>query len=97
MAYYDELSFEEAGAALGVTTGTFKSRVYRAKQYLVRHTHRSPRGSHPLRIAHAVFSRQEFVYRPCRRSRANPVFRSCVRMTNRTNATRVSGVPDAGD
>ncbi len=41
MAYYDELSFEEAGAALGVTTGTFKSRVYRAKQYLVRHTHRS--------------------------------------------------------
>jgi len=36
MAYYDELSFEEAGAALGVTTGTFKSRVYRAKQYLVR-------------------------------------------------------------
>jgi RNA polymerase sigma factor (sigma-70 family) len=33
MAYYDELSFEEVGAVLGVTTRTFKSRVFRAKQY----------------------------------------------------------------
>ncbi len=41
MAYYDELSFEEAGAVLGVTTGTFKSRVFRAKQYLIRNTQRS--------------------------------------------------------
>lgn len=41
MAYFDELSFEEAGAVLGVTTGTFKSRVFRAKQYLIRHTQRS--------------------------------------------------------
>jgi RNA polymerase sigma-70 factor (ECF subfamily) len=41
MAYYDELSFEEAGAVLGVTAGTFKSRVFRAKQYLMRNTQRS--------------------------------------------------------
>jgi RNA polymerase sigma-70 factor (ECF subfamily) len=41
MAYYDELSFEEAGVVLGVTTGTFKSRVFRAKQYLIRNTRRS--------------------------------------------------------
>jgi len=55
MAYYDELSFEEAGAVLGVTTGTFKSRVYRAKQYLIRHTHRSLVA--PIRcVAHTLFS-----------------------------------------
>jgi hypothetical protein len=41
LAYYDELSFAEAGAVLGVTAGTFKSRVFRAKQYLIRHTQRS--------------------------------------------------------
>jgi RNA polymerase sigma-70 factor (ECF subfamily) len=41
MAYYDELSFEEAGAVLGVTSGTFKSRVFRARQHLIRNTQRS--------------------------------------------------------
>jgi RNA polymerase sigma-70 factor (ECF subfamily) len=55
MAYYDELSFEEAGAVLGVTAGTFKSRVYRAKQYLIRHTQRSLVA--PIRSAsHTLFS-----------------------------------------
>jgi len=35
MAYYHEPSIEEAGALLGVSAGTFKSRVFRARQYLV--------------------------------------------------------------
>lgn len=35
LTYYEEMSNEEAGALLGVTTGTFKSRVFRARQDLV--------------------------------------------------------------
>jgi RNA polymerase sigma-70 factor (ECF subfamily) len=41
MAYYDELSIEEAGALLGVTAGTFKARVFRARQHLIREARRS--------------------------------------------------------
>src|SRR6267378_6849149 len=41
MAYYDEKSVEEAGALLGVTAGTFKSRVFRARQHLIRQTQHS--------------------------------------------------------
>lgn len=35
MTYYDEMSNEQAGALLGVTTGTFKSRLFRARQHLM--------------------------------------------------------------
>jgi RNA polymerase sigma-70 factor (ECF subfamily) len=41
MVNYDELSVEEAGDLLGVTAGTFKSRVFRARQHLIRRTKRS--------------------------------------------------------
>lgn len=41
LAYYDEMSVEEAGALLGVTAGTFKSRVFRARQHLSQRTQRS--------------------------------------------------------
>jgi hypothetical protein len=41
MTYYDELSVEEAAALLGVTAGTFKSRVFRARQQLIQKTRRS--------------------------------------------------------
>ena len=34
LIYYDEKSCSEAGALLGVTTGTFKSRLFRAKRIL---------------------------------------------------------------
>jgi RNA polymerase sigma-70 factor, ECF subfamily len=34
MTYYQEMSNEEAGALLGVTTGTFKSRLFRARRHL---------------------------------------------------------------
>jgi RNA polymerase sigma-70 factor, ECF subfamily len=40
MAYYDELSLEEASSVLGVTPGTFKSRVFRARQHLIQHSQR---------------------------------------------------------
>jgi DNA-directed RNA polymerase specialized sigma24 family protein len=40
MTYYDELSCEEAGAVLGVPARTFKSRVFRAKQLLIRQARR---------------------------------------------------------
>lgn len=41
MAYYEELSVAEAGSLLGVTATTFKSRVFRARQQLVRETRRA--------------------------------------------------------
>jgi RNA polymerase sigma-70 factor, ECF subfamily len=40
MTYYDEMSHEEAGALLGIATGTFKSRVFRARQHLMNRTQR---------------------------------------------------------
>jgi RNA polymerase sigma-70 factor (ECF subfamily) len=41
MTYYDEISHEEAGALLGVTTGTFKSRLWRARRHLMKQARRS--------------------------------------------------------
>jgi RNA polymerase sigma-70 factor (ECF subfamily) len=41
MTYYQEMSNEEAAALLGVTTGTFKSRLFRAKRHLMNHAARS--------------------------------------------------------
>jgi RNA polymerase sigma-70 factor (ECF subfamily) len=49
MTYYEEMSNEEAGALLGVTTGTFKSRLFRAKRHLMNHAVRSLLG--PIRRA----------------------------------------------
>jgi RNA polymerase sigma-70 factor (ECF subfamily) len=41
MTYYQEMSNEEAGAMLGVTTGTFKSRLLRARRHLMKRASRS--------------------------------------------------------
>jgi RNA polymerase sigma-70 factor, ECF subfamily len=41
MTYCDELSNEEAGARLGVTTGTFKGRLLRARRHLMNQAGRS--------------------------------------------------------
>jgi RNA polymerase sigma-70 factor, ECF subfamily len=41
MTYYDEMSTVEAGALLGVSTGTFKSRLFRARQHLLKQAQRS--------------------------------------------------------
>jgi RNA polymerase sigma-70 factor, ECF subfamily len=46
MTHYDELSNEEGGALLGVTTGTFKSRVFRARQDLLSRAQRQVLGSY---------------------------------------------------
>jgi RNA polymerase sigma factor (sigma-70 family) len=41
MTYYQEMSNEEASALLGVTTGTFKARLFRARRHLINHAARS--------------------------------------------------------
>ena len=47
MTYYDEMSCEQGGALLGVATGTFKSRVFRARQHLMYHAQRTLGASIP--------------------------------------------------
>lgn len=55
MTYYDELSNEEAGALLGVTTGIFKLRLLRARRHLMNEARRSAFA--PIRTAvHSQFS-----------------------------------------
>ncbi|MGC2467685.1 MAG: RNA polymerase sigma factor [Candidatus Acidiferrum sp.] len=41
MTYYDEMSSREACALLGVSTGTFKSRLFRARRHLMGQAQRS--------------------------------------------------------
>jgi RNA polymerase sigma-70 factor (ECF subfamily) len=41
LTYYDEMSIREAGALLGVTTGTFKSRLFRARKLLLVYSQRT--------------------------------------------------------
>lgn len=41
MTYYDELSGREASALLGVSAGTFKARLFRAKQHVFDQTERA--------------------------------------------------------
>lgn len=63
MAYFEEASIEEASALLGVTAGTFKSRVFRARQHLVRRAQRSLVA--PIRSAtHTLFSAGSGSYAP---------------------------------
>jgi RNA polymerase sigma factor (sigma-70 family) len=39
MVFYDELTIQEGAAQLGIAAGTFKTRVYRAKKYLINDKH----------------------------------------------------------
>jgi RNA polymerase sigma-70 factor, ECF subfamily len=41
MSYYDELSGQEACAALGVSAGTFKARLFRARRQVLNQTERT--------------------------------------------------------
>jgi RNA polymerase sigma-70 factor (ECF subfamily) len=41
MTHYDELTSTEAGAVLGVSKGTFKSRLFRARRHLMHHAQRT--------------------------------------------------------
>jgi len=47
MTYYQEMSNEQAAALLGITTGTFKSRIFRARQHLAYHAQRALGTSSP--------------------------------------------------
>jgi len=56
MTYYDELSNDEACASLGIRKGTFKSRLSRARQYLMNRAERCLVA--PIRgVARSPFSR----------------------------------------
>ena len=41
MAYYEEMSGPEACALLGISAGTFKARLFRAKRQLLNHAQRT--------------------------------------------------------
>jgi RNA polymerase sigma-70 factor (ECF subfamily) len=55
MTYYDEMTSREACTLLGVSIGTFKSRVFRARQHLMALAQRSLVAPIP-RVAHSPFS-----------------------------------------
>ncbi len=55
MTYFDELSGPEASAALGVSSGTFKARIFRAKRQLSDRTERAV--VTPMRKTHASSSK----------------------------------------
>jgi RNA polymerase sigma-70 factor (ECF subfamily) len=61
MTYYQEMSNEEAGALLGVTAGTFKSRLFRARQHLMNQAQRSLVAPIP-RTMHSPFSSGKTVF-----------------------------------
>ena len=62
LTYYDQMPYREAGALLGVTTGTFKSRVLRARRYLMKQARAS--GLAPIRSRpddfHFTFGKGDF-------------------------------------
>jgi RNA polymerase sigma-70 factor (ECF subfamily) len=62
LTYYDQMPYREAGALLGVTTGTFKSRVLRARRYLMQQARAS--GLAPIRRRpdgfHFTFGKGDF-------------------------------------
>jgi RNA polymerase sigma-70 factor (ECF subfamily) len=63
MTYYDEMSSQEACALLGVSTGTFKSRLFRARRHLRAQARRSL--VTPIRRArHSPFSFDKVEFRP---------------------------------
>ena len=63
MTYYEEMSNEEAGALLGITTGTFKSRLLRARRHLMKQARRSLVA--PIRrVTHNPFSSGKSNSRP---------------------------------
>jgi RNA polymerase sigma-70 factor (ECF subfamily) len=47
ITYYNELSGLEACARLGISLGTFKARLFRARRYLASHAQHSLVGPHP--------------------------------------------------
>jgi RNA polymerase sigma-70 factor (ECF subfamily) len=63
MTYYDEMSSREACALLGVSTGTFKSRLFRARRHLMHLAQRSLVA--PIRrAAHSPFSFGKVDFQP---------------------------------
>ena len=63
MTYYDEMTSREACSLLGVSIGTFKSRVFRARRHLVALAQRSLVA--PIRIAaHSPFSFDKADFQP---------------------------------
>jgi len=68
MTYYEELSGAEACVRLGVSAGTFKSRVFRARRYLANHWLHSllaaPQKKMPLAFFSSVKNGSQSLARP---------------------------------
>ena len=61
MTYYDELSGPEACALLGVSAGTFKARLFRAKRQLLNEAQRSLGGPNRKRTTSGSFPKKDAI------------------------------------
>lgn len=61
MTYYDELSGPEACALLGVSTGTFKARLFRAKRQLLNQAQRALDGPNRKRTTFGSFPKKDAI------------------------------------
>jgi RNA polymerase sigma-70 factor, ECF subfamily len=79
MTYYDELSCREACALLGVSTGTFKARVFRARRQLLNQMQRALKAAIRKRARSAFFPNKNAIQSLfARPSDTSPLETSCL-------------------
>ncbi len=97
MTYFEEMSTAEAGAVLGVSVGTFKSRLFRARQHLTNQAQRSLVA--PIhRVAQPAFfhGNNDFLAHAAKSAELPPRGATSPGL-NHSNHAPVSGAPNAND
>ena len=97
MTYFEEMSTAEASALLGVSVGTFKSRLFRTRQHLMNQAHHSLVA--PIRrVTHSAYSRSEtdFQALAAKTAQISPR-RIAFSGLSRTHSSPFSGTPNAND
>jgi Sigma-70, region 4 len=98
MTYFEEMSTAEASALLGVSMGTFKSRLFRTRQHLMIQAQRSSLVAPLRRVTHSAYSRSktDFQALAAKTAQISPR-RIAFSGLSRTHSSPVSGTPNAND